>query len=601
MTSIGDDAFYGCWGLTSVHITDIAAWCKIKFGSNPFGYAHHLFMDGKEITDLVIPNSVPSIGRYVFDGCSSLTSVTIPNSVTEIGYGAFSGCSGLTSVSIGNSLTTIGENAFQECSGLTEVHITDIAAWCKISFGSNPLSIAHHLFMDGKEITNLVIPNSVTEIGKGAFKYCYGLTSVTIPNSVTSIGDGAFSGCTGLTSVACEATSVPSTGSDVFNNVPLRSAKLYVPASALEEYKATEPWSGFGSILAIEFIAINEANFPDENFRNFILAQDYGQDGVLISTEIVPIKYMQCHNKEIKNLKGIEYFTALQALYCYQNNIKDDAMDILVNSLPNYNLGSLYVIYNEDEGNIMTATQVATAKAKGWTPYYYDGSEWKKIKVQTGNKIIIEGEIMQDISEYTTDKCTITPITIDDTRVSLRGCLQIYPKSTNGTWDVTYNIEELIPGKYNVHVVTLPKTMADETARELPVKYKLKLQYCNQDGQEVVKDCGAFASTQGEITDNVAESIDISGNNVKITLSGNANKKKASSETSEMYLDYMYLELATLRGDVNGDGVVNGTDIQAVINVIVDGEYDEKADVNEDGQVNGTDIQEVINIIVNAE
>ena len=54
-------------------------------------------------------------------------------------------------------------------------------------------------------------------------------------------------------------------------------------------------------------------------------------------------------------------------------------------------------------------------------------------------------------------------------------------------------------------------------------------------------------------------------------------------------------------GDVNGDGIVNGTDIQAVINAIVDGEYDEKADVNEDGNVNGTDIQEVINIIVNAE
>jgi hypothetical protein len=56
-----------------------------------------------------------------------------------------------------------------------------------------------------------------------------------------------------------------------------------------------------------------------------------------------------------------------------------------------------------------------------------------------------------------------------------------------------------------------------------------------------------------------------------------------------------------LRGDVNGDGVVNGTDIQAIINAIVEGEYDEKADVNEDDQVNGTDIQEVINIIVNAD
>ena len=53
--------------------------------------------------------------------------------------------------------------------------------------------------------------------------------------------------------------------------------------------------------------------------------------------------------------------------------------------------------------------------------------------------------------------------------------------------------------------------------------------------------------------------------------------------------------------DVNGDGVVNGTDIQAIINLIVESLYDEKGDVNSDGVVNGTDIQEVINIIVNAE
>ena len=69
--------------------------------------------------------------------------------------------------------------------------------------------------------------------------------------------------------------------------------------------------------------------------------------------------------------------------------------------------------------------------------------------------------------------------------------------------------------------------------------------------------------------------------------------------------DYSWKDYAgsepTLRGDVNDDGVVNGTDIQAIINLIVAGEYEEKADVNEDGKVNGTDIQEVINIIVNAE
>ena len=168
VTSIGQGAFGNCFGLTSVHISDIAAWCNIEFGnisSNPLSSASHLYLDGKEVKDLVIPNSVTSIGKYAFYRCSGLTSITIPNSVTSIGNDAFNGCSGLTSVSIGSGVTSIGDNAFAGCDGLTSV----------------------------------TIPNSVTSIGEWAFEYCSGLTSVTIPNSVTSIGTGAFGGCSGLT------------------------------------------------------------------------------------------------------------------------------------------------------------------------------------------------------------------------------------------------------------------------------------------------------------------------------------------------------------------------------------------------------------------
>ncbi len=245
VTSIGYYVFKDCSGLTSVHISDIAAWCKISFEfdtSNPLIYAHHLYLNGKEITDLVIPNSVTSIGKSAFSsctgltsvtigssvtsignsafsGCSGLTSITIPNSVTSIGNNAFYGCTGLTSITIPNSVTSIGDYAFKDCSGLTSVHISDIAAWCKISFEfgtSNPLIYAHHLYLNGKEITDLVIPNSVTSIGKSAFSSCTGLTSVTIPNSVTSIGENAFSGCTGLTSVTIP-NSVTSIGENAFS------------------------------------------------------------------------------------------------------------------------------------------------------------------------------------------------------------------------------------------------------------------------------------------------------------------------------------------------------------------------------------------------
>ena len=148
--------------------------------------------------------SVTSIGRSAFYGCTGLTSITIPSSVTSIGSNAFSGCTGLTSITIPSSVTSIGGYAFYNCTGLTSVHITDIAAWCGISFNSlssNPLYYAKHLYLNGEEVTELTIPNSVTNIRIYAFRGCTGLTSVNIPSSVTRIGDNVFKGCTGLKNV----------------------------------------------------------------------------------------------------------------------------------------------------------------------------------------------------------------------------------------------------------------------------------------------------------------------------------------------------------------------------------------------------------------
>lgn len=129
--SIGLDAFEDCTGLTAVKITDLAAWCNISFEShysNPTYHAYHLFLNEKEVTDLTIPNTIPSIGAFAFVNCSALKSITIPEGVTSIGVSAFFGCSGLTTLTIPKSVTSIGEagvyygtRVFGGCSNLTSI------------------------------------------------------------------------------------------------------------------------------------------------------------------------------------------------------------------------------------------------------------------------------------------------------------------------------------------------------------------------------------------------------------------------------------------------------------------------------------------------
>lgn len=231
---IAVEAFHKCNGLMAVYIPSLEDWLSIEFvdyNSNPLTYAGNLYVGGGLLTELVIPDGVERIGKYTFQGCSSIRSVVIPGSVKEMYH-----------------------SAFFNNSALTDVYAPSLEAWMHISFETsyaNPMLSAENLYLGGKLATDIVIPETYTEIPDYAFCYCDSLTSVILPPALIRIGQSAFAKCTGLTSIVLPPM-VETIGGGAFSE-----------CTSLKNFQASENLKSIGSYAFSGCTPLKEIRFAN--------------------------------------------------------------------------------------------------------------------------------------------------------------------------------------------------------------------------------------------------------------------------------------------------------------------------------------------------
>lgn len=285
---------------------------KYKIASS-YAIDDFMFFGCDTLESLVLPDGVTSIGEAAISNCSRLKHIVIPNSVKKIGVAAFKSSNSLNGIQLPSGLQELGTDVFHSCRSLQRIVIPEgITTIDSRSFGhcdaledvvlpEGLVSIGSAAFASCQNLKTIVIPNSVGTIGERAFGSCVSLVDVTLSTGMSSLGSNVFENCTGLQSIVipegmttiesrafngcpnlkefilpstllqlkdrafysaalmepivvkCYAIDPPVVGTSVWKSGDFStSSKLYVPVSAIDDYKSSGWVDYFGEILPFE-------------------------------------------------------------------------------------------------------------------------------------------------------------------------------------------------------------------------------------------------------------------------------------------------------------------------------------------------------------
>ena len=273
VTQIGESAFSGCTGLAAIDIPEsvtqiesstfsgCSALAAVDIPESVTQIGESAFSGCSGLSAIILPEAITQINSYTFNGCSSLTSVRIPDSVSAIDQGAFKGCTGLKNVYLPDSLKVLAASAFSECSslenvvlpqGLTELGpnaFEDCTSLASITIPPNIKHIRWYTFYACTNLANVQLPDRLESIAEYSFSGCTSLAYLDLPYTLQSIGDHAFAGCSSLTSIKLPAT-MQSLGYGVFQGC---SALQEVMSLALTPPTAHEDEVGYESMFEVVY------------------------------------------------------------------------------------------------------------------------------------------------------------------------------------------------------------------------------------------------------------------------------------------------------------------------------------------------------------
>ncbi len=568
VTNIGKNAFHYCSGLASVTIADSVT-----------SIGEYAFAGCEKIAEITISDSIISVGSSAFEGCKGLTEVAIPDSVTSIGEYAFAGCENIAEITIPESVTSIGSGAFRGCSSLVRVYYTgNIESWCNIIFDkwdATPMYHAQRIYFNNIPVTEIIIPDTVTEIKDHAFYGFKEVTSLEIPDSVESIGQYAFTNCKKISTIS----------------IPRKVTSI--------GYKA------FANCIGLETITISES------------VTDLGSGAFLYCDNLAKVYYEgsveDWHNITFET-NAIEGYTSNPMYYATKLYVYGELLENLIipegttaiKSVPFYSLECLKTV--TIPMSVITIHQNAFRYCSRIETVYFEGTEsqWDEIVIYDGNDCLKTAEktFLDNSHTHSYNSSVTTEPTCTEAGVKTFRCVcgdtytEIVPATGHmwGSWMVVTEPTEATDGLKvrvcNVCTDAFEREIIPATGSEpgdVPVT-SITITVTDADGKVIKEEV-------------------ISGDLEKYSLDGVADGEYTVTVKKETYATRTYMVSATngevslefklnKNGDITGDGKVNTIDVARANShakgVSVISGYDFACvDINGDGKVNTIDVARI--------